>query len=112
MQDFYSDENGYEYSVARLVADTAHLEPFDMPVAGLDVGSRVWEHKRTLQDLAWHFKRVQDADLSKPIILDWRGHVADGRHRIIKALMEGRETIKAVRMDWRMHPCRQPNTDQ
>ena len=42
-------------------------------------------------------KRVQQADLNCPIILDESGFVMDGWHRIAKALFEGRKTIKAVR---------------
>ena len=39
-----------------------------------------------------------------PIILDWNGCVADGRHRIIKAIVAGKTTIKAKRLTWRMEP--------
>jgi hypothetical protein len=36
------------------------------------------------------------ADLSFPIILDSRGRVMDGMHRVCKALMEGRSHVPAV----------------
>ena len=45
-----------------------------------------------------HIKRVQKADLSYPIIILEDNWVADGMHRVIKALMRGEETIKAVRI--------------
>lgn len=105
LQDYYSDGQGGEYSVARLVDDSKHLKAFDMPIAGLDLSGVIW-NQCNIFDLAFHCKKVNDADLSKPIILDWNGVVADGRHRIIKALMQGKKTIKAVRITWKVQPCR------
>jgi hypothetical protein len=53
-----------------------------------------------------HMKAVQAADLNFPIILDEDGEIMDGRHRIMKAFLEGKETIKAVRFDTNPDPCR------
>lgn len=105
LQDFYCDMDGAQYNVARLIDAAKGLEPFDMPLAGIDTGVAIWQGS-TIFDLAFHCKKVFDADLDVPIILDWYGQVADGRHRIIKALVEGKRTIKAVRITWRMTPCR------
>lgn len=33
-----------------------------------------------------------------PIILDDLGYITDGWHRVAKAILEGKETIKAVRI--------------
>jgi len=41
-----------------------------------------------------------------PIILDEDGELMDGRHRIMKALLIGLETVKAVRFDQNPPPCR------
>ena len=38
-----------------------------------------------------------DADLKYPIILDDDGYVMDGRHRITKALFQGKKSIRFVR---------------
>lgn len=61
--------------------------------------------KLTLRDMVMHMKAVQDADLSKPIILDEDGELMDGRHRLMKAMLIGAETIKAVRFDCNPSPC-------
>lgn len=106
LQDFFKDETGAQWGVARLIDDTKDLTPFDVPLAALDLSYELWGGSNMLT-LALHCKKVMDADLSIPIILDWNGGVADGRHRIIKALIEGRRTIKAVRMYWRPTPCRE-----
>ena len=74
-----------------------------MPIAGIDLDAHIWDGYNILW-LAFHVKKVQEADLSKPIILDWNGSIADGRHRLIKAIVQGRRTIKAVRITWEIEP--------
>ena len=106
LQEYYNDGRGSYYSVARLVDEASKLEPFDMPIAGIDLDYHVWKDYNMFE-LAFHVQRVMDADLSKPIILDWNGSVADGRHRIIKAIVEGETTIKAVRLLAKMTPERE-----
>lgn len=102
LQDYYYDGKDH-YSVARLIDDTKHLKPFDLPLAGVDLSGVIWNDCNIFM-LAFHCKKVMEADLSKPIILDWNGAIADGRHRIIKAIIEGRKTIKAVRITWTVTP--------
>jgi len=109
LQDYYQDQFGNYYSVAKLIDDTQHLQPFHMPLAGLDLCACIWQNRNMLS-LAYHCKRVMEADLTKPIIIAWDGSIADGRHRIIKALIEGNRTILAVRMTWHPVPCRKETT--
>jgi hypothetical protein len=105
LQDYYHDGSGNYYSVARLVDEAKDLKPFDAPLAALDLSGEIWSGCNIFS-LAYHCKKVKEADLSYPIILDWNGSIADGRHRVIKALVEGMTTIKAVRITWTMTPCR------
>ena len=60
----------------------------------------------TLREFVGHMMSVNNADLSFPIIMDEDGEVLDGRHRIMKALITGAETIKAVRFEENPSPCR------
>ena len=46
------------------------------------------------------------ADLSRPIILDEDGELMDGRHRLMKAMLLGEESVLAVRFDENPSPCR------
>lgn len=46
-----------------------------------------------LMDFAAHVKAVNDADLSYPILMSDTGSIIDGRHRLVKAMLEGRDTI-------------------
>jgi len=50
----------------------------------------------TWRGLVSHLELLDAADLAYPIILAADGSVMDGRHRLAKALREGRSTIDAV----------------
>lgn len=111
LQDCFFDVNGDCYGVARLVDMSKDLLIFDCPLAALNLSTKIWEGNNIF-DLAFHVKKINDADLSKPIILAWDGTIADGRHRIIKAIADGKNTIKAVRITWKPTPCRYaPNAE-
>jgi len=105
LQDYYRDRDGNCYSVAKLLDDAKDLPVFDVPLAALDLSSRIWDDCNMFA-MAFHVKKCVDADLRYPILLDWNGAVADGRHRIIKAVMDGRRTIRARRMTWKPEPDR------
>lgn len=105
LQDFYIDKDGNEYSVARLIDDARDLPVFDVPLAAMDLSGEIWSGSN-MTALAFHIKKVMGADLDCPILLDWNGCVADGRNRILKAIVTGKRTIKAKRIHWRVEPCR------
>lgn len=93
----------HSWSVARLFELARNLQVMEVPLNHLNV----W-HKYdglTLRELVMHMKAVNDADLKKPIILDEDGEIMDGRHRIMKAILTGAKTIKAVRFDENPMPC-------
>lgn len=86
-----------KWSVPRLITLSRHLPVLDIPLNHLDV---CYEYSHlTLREMVMHFNAVQAADLLYPIILDEDGLLMDGRHRLMKAIMNGDETIKAVRFD-------------
>lgn len=104
LQDSFEDRDGNRYSVARLLDDSKDLPIFDAPLAALDLeGCYVWRDC-TLHGAAYHLRRAMKADLSVPILLGWNGSIVDGRHRIVKALMQGKRTIPARRMTWKPEP--------
>lgn len=95
----YTDNKGQVWSVTRLIEHSKSLPVFDIPLAGIFIGEKVFKESRTARDIAEHVKRVNETDLKHPILLDPDGFIMDGWHRVIKALVEGRETIKAVRFE-------------
>lgn len=95
----YTNEDGEVWSVTRLIEHSKGLEPFDMSLAGIYIGAKVFKESRSARAIAEHVKRVNETDLQYPILLDPDGFIMDGWHRVIKALVAGHETIKAVRFE-------------
>lgn len=81
----------------------------DLPVEQVRLDS-MWQvdvpHWGTVtpRDLIDHATALQETDLAYPIILSVDGRVMDGMHRIVKAIMEGRETIAAVQFEEQPEP--------
>jgi hypothetical protein len=93
----------HEWSVARLVQLSKDFPVMNVPLNHLSTWKK---YDITLRELAGHVKAVLNADLSFPIILDEDNEIMDGRHRLIKAMIEGHKTIKAVRFEENPDPCR------
>lgn len=83
--------------ISKLIESAKDLDPFEMPLSGLNIYGLI--EISSMKDFVGHMKRVLEVDLSYPIILDDEGFIMDGRHRVAKALLEGRTTISAVRFD-------------
>lgn len=94
----------HEWSIPRLFELSRDLPVMEIPLDHMNT-YKVYE-RLTLRELVMHMKAVQDADLSKPIILDEDGEIMDGRHRLMKAMLLGEPAIKAVRFDENPPPCR------
>ena len=99
----YSDgENTWQ--VSDLWDAAEGVEPVELPlsdVADIDqlLDSHCWSAgAMTVREILEHGDRVRDADLSYPIILTPDGSIGDGCHRLVKALREGRTTIRAIRL--------------
>ena len=99
----YLDKNQFvsvgskNWRVSGLIQRAKDLPIFDMPLLHIDLR---WNHDvQSLKELAWHVKAVDSADPESPIIFGENGELLDGRHRITKALLDGAETIKAVRFE-------------
>jgi hypothetical protein len=54
------------------------------------------QYRPTCRVVVSHVKRIQEADLSSPIILSADGHIMDGMHRVAKAWLLGLTEIQAV----------------
>lgn len=93
----------HSWSVPRLFELARELPVMDIPLDHLSLYYTY--EKLTLREMVMHMRAVNDADLDKPIILDEDGELMDGRHRLMKAMLTGAETIKAVRFDENPNPC-------
>lgn len=103
LQEWFQDIHGDRWSVARLIDDAKALPVFDVPLAALNLSDEIWKGA-DMRMLAFHVKKCMEADLKYPILIAWDGSIADGRHRILKAIATGRRTIPARRMTWKPEP--------
>lgn len=71
---------------------------FDLPLAGIDLTYLPWNDLDNVKQIATHIKQINDTDLNYPVILDDKGYIADGWHRVVKALSLGLRSIKAIRI--------------
>ena len=94
----YYEENGnywYEDTLIKFASDDKNIIS-----SGEWSGVKSFESKKlywkinNLFDFLIHYGKVKDADLNYPIILTPGGGIADGMHRIAKAILEGKKTIK------------------
>jgi len=94
----------HEWSVPRLFELSKELEVMEVPLDHINMYYKYSD--LTLRELTGHVVAIQNADLSYPIILDEDGEIMDGRHRLMKAIIEGMETIKVVRFKSNPSPCK------
>ena len=87
----------------KLWLKTRSLVPFEIELSSIrELDQDCWfgqGRKPTLREIAGHCKRINTATMEWPIILNADGSLMDGGHRVCKALLEGRRTIRAVRFD-------------
>jgi hypothetical protein len=90
------------WDVDRLIRLSADLPVHDVPLESIqELDTAYWALPRaehpTVRELVVHMRLVRDVDPAYPVILGSDGRVMDGMHRIARALLEGRTTIRAVR---------------
>jgi hypothetical protein len=92
----------HSWSVARLIQLSKDLPVMTIPLDALCINYPY--EKLRMREMVMHMKAVNAANLKYPIILDEDGEIMDGCHRIMKALLLGKKTIKAVRFDTNPEP--------
>lgn len=87
------------WDVHRLIALSRHLPQREVSLAAIaELDEAFWfDHPATCREVAGHARLIGETDPEHPIILSADGRVMDGMHRVCRALIEGRETIRAVR---------------
>ena len=97
-----SDRGLLAWDVDRLVQLSSHLPRKHLLLTDIRELDEEWvsgEERPTWRALVAHLRLIEQADLAFPIILSASGAVMDGRHRIAKALWQGRDRIDAVQFD-------------
>jgi len=105
---FWPGERGLDaWDVDRLIRLSADLPVVDVPLDTIwELDTRYWwepgSDPPTVREVVGHMRLVQDVDPAYPVILGHDGRVMDGMHRIARALLEDRVTVRAVRFE--VHP--------
>jgi hypothetical protein len=97
---FWPGEAGLDaWDVDRLVEASADFPVTPVALAEIvEVDRPYWGNEAaTPRWLAEHARLVAEADASYPIILSAEGRVMDGMHRVVRAMVEGRDRLDAVR---------------
>lgn len=98
----------HSWSVARLIELARDLPVMEIPLDHLNVYYAYRD--TTVREMVMHMKAVNAADLEAPILLDEDGRLMDGLHRIMKAMLTGRASVRAVRFDENPPPCQVSST--
>lgn len=98
VENYFTDQDGYVYGTAKLIQHSKQYKEFDLPLCGIDLRRNAWRIDN-VDDFIHHAKRCSDADLKYPILLDHYGTIADGMHRLVKAIVLGKKTIRAIRLE-------------
>lgn len=108
--EFHRGKNVWAAETLYLFAKAKEYPVQDLPLWAIDLSDEPF-NARDLNSFIFQCRRVQDCSLEYPIILDNYGQIADGYHRLCKAILEGRETIKAIRLEEMPAPDRIENED-
>lgn len=89
------------WDVDRLIALSIDLEVEDVPLDSIEeIDSAYWFdgdlRRPTVRSVVDHVRLINEVDTGYPIILGPDGRVMDGMHRIARALLENRATVRAV----------------
>jgi hypothetical protein len=91
------------WDVDRLIVLSQEFPVTDVDVSTIDeVDTVYWFNEAeipTVRKVVEHLRLIEHVDPTRPIILGPDGRVMDGMHRIARAILEGRTTIRAVRFE-------------
>jgi len=98
------------WDIDRLLELSGNLVVQHVPLSQLREYEEVYwfdqDFPPTCRAVVEHARRIENVDLSYPIILSQSGLVMDGMHRVAKAHLLGHETIPTVRFDQDPEPDR------
>lgn len=96
--EYHRGNKVWKASTLYLFAKAKEYPVRDLPLWCVDLSEQGFSSS-SLKQFIFQCKRVKECSLDYPIILDDCGQIADGYHRLCKAILEGQETIKAIRLE-------------
>lgn len=107
----FCEVGNYRWRISRLVKLAEDLKPFKLPLKHINSCGIHPQPKTTLEYIKG-VKRLLQADLKYPIILDDEGGIMDGRHRLLKAMLKEKDFVMAVRFKEDPEPCEITGKDE
>ena len=105
---YYSDSTGDKWPAKYLYEKVKEhgLQPESVTLRHLDLSCLPWQdgNIQNIDCFAYNAVRIQNCDTSIPIIMRQDGFIIDGWHRVVKAILEGKKTIKAYRFEEYVEP--------
>lgn len=98
----YETTEGGDFWKATTLYDAAKEQKckvYRLPIEHIDLSDTHWKGVGNVDSLAYHYKRTMATDLKYPVLVGPLGNIMDGWHRILKALIEGKTFVKAIRLD-------------
>lgn len=100
----HSERGVLIWDVDNLIRRTAGLSAIEVPLSKIrELDEPYWYELGgavpTCRSIAEHMQLVAATYLSYPIIVCPEGRLMDGMHRVVKALMEGRESVMAYKLE-------------
>jgi hypothetical protein len=90
------------WDVDRLIATVENAPVEEVPLSEIgEIDESYWYdhgYRPTVRSVVEHCRLIEQVDLGHPIVLDPDGGVMDGMHRVARALLDGRPSIKAKRL--------------
>lgn len=91
-------ENAWDIPTLLTYVKEKKYSIFKLPIAGIPLSVLMFSITN-MKEFAEHVKRVHNTSLDFPVLVDELGNICDGWHRVVKALLEGREYIDAIRIE-------------
>lgn len=84
---------GKNYGVTDLIEISKDIKPIDIKTETIYTWYNMLPSSYGIRDIVELVERVNNADMNYPILM-YQGFIMDGKHRLTKALLEGRKTVK------------------
>jgi hypothetical protein len=115
--DYYSNDK-FVWKVVDLWKEAEKYVPIRISIDEIInvnefLNSHCWsDDKLSINEIMENADRVKNANLNYPVILTPDGCIADGCHRIVKALRQNKKTILAIKLAKMPQPFRSRGTSR
>lgn len=89
----------WRWKIWYLLECAKDIEAVMIPISDLVHEDNPFMDTETYDGIVRTMKRIQNANLDYPIIVSECGRILDGRHRVVKAMLNGATHIEVIRFE-------------